>query len=292
MGRKWRRFSEGVRQKFGEYSHATSNERNRQMLREAEGFARHLRKVGEQLAQVDNSMRGLGFGMKALLESPIPRPYIISETGETMRESPEHEIVGAGVQIERITTASEVLGMRLNTEVHAPLREWLVAYDKAKILLDEVEQMRFELDSRRRTVAGLESKANAIRSKLDRGDGNQHRSFEAVEKKLRHKEEKYANFQAEYEQQEQICSNAFRSLLKDSVNLRDFLAQSYKVLHEISQEAYGGFSYQAPTPAPAGYPGEAGYPGQAGYPSQPYRPPHQNLDAPGSPPPAAGVLGY
>lgn len=212
------------------------------MLREADLFARCLRNVDSQLTRVENDVRGLGASMKDLLESPLPRPYIISETGEVMCETSEADIVGAGVQVERITTASQVLALRLNEEVHAPLREWLSAFDRAKHLLHEVEKLRVELDSRKRTVVTLEAKANTIRSKLDKGDGNQQRSFEDTEKKLRHKEEKCANCKEEFEQLEQECSSALRALLKDSSNLRDFLAQAYKVLHETSIEAYGGFT--------------------------------------------------
>lgn len=46
---------------------------------------------------------------------------------------------------------------------------------------------------------------------------------------------------AEYNDLEQKCSEALRTLLKDSTNLQDFLAQAYKVIHQTSWEAYGGF---------------------------------------------------
>ncbi|GMH32699.1 hypothetical protein BSKO_00533 [Bryopsis sp. KO-2023] len=296
MGKRWRRFSEGLRQRFGETPERTSNGRNQQMLREAEGFARSLRQVDEQLTKVEDDVRGLSLNMKYLLESPVPTPYILSDTGETIRETADLDIVGAGVQVERITTAAEVLTVRLNVEVHAPLREWLSAFDRAKVLLAEVEKTRIEFDSRRRTVTGLEAKANGIRSRLDKGDGKQQRSFEETERKLRHKEEKCANCKTEFEQLEQECSSALRALLKDSSNLRDFLAQSYRVLHETSVEAYGGFGHShsvPPQPHPhQPYRPSHNIPDAPQAPPQPYRPSHNIPDAPQAPPHGAMVGGY
>lgn len=71
--------------------------------------------------------------MKGLLESPLPRPYIIDDNGEVVPETTDVEIVGSGVQVERITTASQVMQARLHEEVHIPLQQWLMAYETTKV---------------------------------------------------------------------------------------------------------------------------------------------------------------
>lgn len=92
-------------------------------------------RVGERSWKPSHGFGGLGLGLnvKGLLESPLPRPYIIDDNGEVVPETTDVEIVGSGVQVERITTASQVMQVRLYEEVHTPLRQWLLAFDTTKV---------------------------------------------------------------------------------------------------------------------------------------------------------------
>lgn len=244
-------------------------------MQEAHEFACCVRDIDKQLERVEVGIQGLGNNVRRLLESPAPSIYKISETGEVVPEVQEpRPMVGSGVQIGRIASSSQVLVGRLREEVHDPLKAWLGAFDRAKVLLRDTEKKRIELDSRKRTVQNLEARANTARQGANEGRANSNQKFEAAEKKLRHKEAKYGGCLEEFTQLEHDCNIAFKTLLADTVHLPGCLSQVYRVLHETSSEAYSGFPSSinphnyTPTPPldlahqnpdPAQYPGNAMY---------------------------------
>ncbi|CAD7702992.1 unnamed protein product, partial [Ostreobium quekettii] len=68
--------------------------------------------------------------------------------------------------------------------------------------------------------------------------------------------------EVEFKEKEVECMQAMHALLKDATNLRDFVAQSYKILHETSLEAYQGFVDSEPQSHSSAYP--SAYPSATG----------------------------
>lgn len=77
--------------------------------------------------------------MKALLGSPLPRVYHVTETGNVVPETADVEIFGSGVQIERIATTSNALQMRMHEEVYQPVEQWLAEFDSVKVCDSETK---------------------------------------------------------------------------------------------------------------------------------------------------------
>ena len=84
-------------------------------------------------------------------------------------------------------------GRRLEGEVLAPIARWQDVYHSLVVRMRALEKQRLEVDSRRRTVAGLSAKVDAQRAKLGGsgvGGTKAEHKLESTIKLLQHKEGK------------------------------------------------------------------------------------------------------
>lgn len=278
MGKRWRVFVEGVLQKWripfvnkramdarGGFI-PTVNERNKKMLDEATRVAQYVKAVEQHLTKVSKEVKGLSSKVNDLMRSEVPKQYTMDATGSAVPVEQESRAMGSGVNIEQITTAAQMLDLRMKEDVHNPLSEWLSAYERAKGLMRRVESLRLELDSRRRTVMSLSQKAKLKKYQLDKATPPPPQSFDVPEpsprqesimlqkdkalqetrSKLDHKNNKKDATDAEFKESEAECMQAMCALLNDASHLSDFIGQSYKILYETSLEAYQGFGPAEP----------------------------------------------
>lgn len=277
-----RRYKEAVRQRWLRSAvstraeaeagfRPTTNARNEKMLEEAARFARYVRTVDQHLSRVSRDAVGFGSQVKTLLMSELPRHYTKGGNGETLPASPQTERVGTGVDVERVARAGQVLELRMKEEVQGPLSEWLSAFERAKTLMKKLEATRLELDSRRRTVLSLSARMKfqqfklentqsmikqqeAMQPKHEALESRQKANVERTESILSRKTQKRDALEAEFHETEEECTQVMHALLKDATNMRDFVAQSFRILHETFFEAYQGFAGTDPENSPSQYP--------------------------------------
>jgi hypothetical protein len=82
-------------------------------------------------------------------------------------------------------------GRRLEGEVLAPIARWQDVYHSLVVRMRGLEKQRLEVDSRRRTVAGLSSRVDAQRAKLGGSSSGTkaENKLESTIKLLQHKED-------------------------------------------------------------------------------------------------------
>lgn len=212
---------------------ATSNERNKAMLVDCDKFAKSLKSLQAEMNYWDKSV---STGLKTfttVMRTNLPKIYEDSPEGAVPTEAGEIP-VGVGVDIAAIEQASEEMHTRVQNEVIKPLDEWLKAHLAIKERYNELESLRLDLDSRRRSAQSASDKYAT--GKLKNGTNLDKLSFKAQSE-----EEKVGLTTARYLTLELEVNTSLHALIKDTGVLREYVASGLLVMQTAFTRSYNAF---------------------------------------------------
>uniref|UniRef100_A0A6T8PT08 BAR domain-containing protein n=1 Tax=Chlamydomonas leiostraca TaxID=1034604 RepID=A0A6T8PT08_9CHLO len=247
MPSSFKRIGEKVRQALGMSSgnkdwRPTSNARNEAMVKEARKFAVQLKALHKDLTGLDKAIEsGLGT-MRTVLTSPLPRAYDETPIGVVPADK-EERMVGVNVNVEGITAASSELKQRLQHEVLHPLEQWLSAYRSIKERNKRVEQLRLDLDTKRRATMALHEKYQKLKAKESKDAETIAFRAQTEEDKMHRHAQRYAEAEAE-------VFNALLTLIRDTAVLREYAAAALAIIQRCFTLAYTSFDLSSPVPMP------------------------------------------
>lgn len=268
MGRAWRRVSEAVRQTLGPVTdkefQATPNLRNEAMLKDAAAFSTQIKTMEKDLLAVQKTMSVQFLNLRDMLSTALPRVWDYNPYDATVVEARGEAIaIGRGVNIDRLDEAQGSLKAKLEEEVYVPMREWMKDYHKIQSKMRELEQLRLELDSRRRTVGDLDHKLSVLRAKAPvqqamynnhpghRGLGDDGydpkllRMIDELGGKKSHKEDKLRDIQNAFQQLEETCFNSLETLILDAASLRHYAGSALFHIQECYSLSSSAFDASA-----------------------------------------------
>eukprot|EP00210_Caulerpa_lentillifera_P001512 g1450.t1 len=223
------------------------------MFREASNYAQQFKTIVRKLNRLLKDYEELNNSVQKLLESRAPRLYTIESDGSVGAELRDgDEFLGMGIQTEKLSSGSQSLHQRMTDEVLISFQNWLKSYDVCKSSLQSLSSLRFELDSRQRTVISLDSRRSHVENKIEKegneGGNRNERSVAAKDltlrqtsEKLEHKEGKYNLCLKEFRQKEEELNQQLRSLLSEVSIMTELIGHLYKILTDSPQEIHLAF---------------------------------------------------
>ncbi|KAL6748627.1 hypothetical protein V8C86DRAFT_1126081 [Haematococcus lacustris] len=135
----------------------TSNARICAMVLETKKFAAELKALHRDLVGLDKAVEvGLGT-IRNVLCAPLPKAYDDGPMGLNPVDKDER-VVGMDVDVAAVTAAGVEMRQRLHSEVLQPLEQWLDSYRAVKARKARCEELRLELDTKRRAALALQEK--------------------------------------------------------------------------------------------------------------------------------------
>eukprot|EP00210_Caulerpa_lentillifera_P001641 g1577.t2 len=251
MGRRWRRLNERLKQRLNLTKSsflATSNLRCERMFEEASQFAVYLRRMEANLRKLQDDSEEMMSETRNIMLSSLPCIFDFTPTGQAVPENPDPQRIGQNVKLDKFTSATQIIKQKLDEEVMDPLSNWLEAFEKAEERLKTLEDIRLELDSRRRTVDYLQERAERQKSLLDSGAARSPSAHELCMKQLQHKEEKKNSTLTNFKDEESHVYQILCDLNKDTACLRDYTALAYNIITEAYGVAESAFVSAGMTP--------------------------------------------
>ncbi|GAB4820649.1 hypothetical protein N2152v2_007695 [Parachlorella kessleri] len=228
----------------------TPNQRNTVMLKEAADFQVQLSRMDKELRSMQASVESLLNVTRAVAAAPLPHVYEETAAGAGGAVKPPESIGGPRFRADAVSQVAIELSRRMEAEVLGPLERWKLAHEHLLTKFSEGERLRLDLDGRRRQVAELAGRAQALQAKGAGGQKGAEKAqaqLEAAMAKLHQKEEKMtceeggwdataaidsdddavaseAHTQAEADLHRQLTA-----LIKDAAYLRNFMATGLAV---------------------------------------------------------------
>ncbi|GIL48468.1 hypothetical protein Vafri_4984 [Volvox africanus] len=267
----WKRVTEKTKQAIGLKANSaewrpTSNERNLAMIEEARRFSRQLKVLHRELKDVESRI-DVSFGvLKTVLNAPLPRAYELTDKGPVPIEK-EASIVGAGVDFDTLNVTTSDLKSKLQIEVLAPLEQWQNAFRMIKIRNVKCEELRLELDAKRREASAMavslekqKSKANLAETDKAAADATKglppgvtssaSTKWEDADFKLLKEEDKVARLNQRYRDIEEEVYTALLTLINDTKVLKQYAATALVVFQQAYGQAYTAFGIIPEEPPP------------------------------------------
>ncbi|GLC68551.1 hypothetical protein PLESTF_000704700 [Pleodorina starrii] len=261
----WKRVSEKTKQAVGLKAASTvdwrptSNARNLAMIEEVRRCSKQIKSLHRELRDLQARIDGnLGL-LKSVLNSPLPRVYEMSDKGAVPVER-EASIVGSGVAFDLLTATGSELKAKLQQEVLHPLDQWQAAYRMIKSRNVKCEELRLELDAKRRETAAMAVSLDKLKSKVllaaaaegDKSGGEAAgavaagptgatNKFEDAEFKLQKEEDKVARLTQRYQTVEEEVYTALLTLINDTKVLKQYAATALVVFQQGFAQAYTAF---------------------------------------------------
>lgn len=278
----------------------TSNARNVAMEKEVRKFAQELKAFHKAVKNLSDAITSEVGTFKAVLLAKLPKAFDEQPDGALTPLTQGDNPIGLNVQTEQLGKAVNDTHQSLTQKVVEPLEQWLIEYRKTKASNIKLEEMRLDLDEKRRGTLTLQEKYQKFK------DTN-HKDTEATLVKLQGEEDKMNRLAKIYADKEAEVFSSFVMLIRDSEGLRNFVASALDLAKIGFTEAHAAFgpppapllNYTPPEPAaaisgggapPGGYleapPGAPGYGAPPVYPGAPHDP---NANPYGAPPAYPGA---
>lgn len=246
MGVGWRRFSEKAKQKWhitlDRGFPATANMRNEAMMHEAAEFAVHLRRCEKDIRTLKNATEGLLMTTKIVLSAPLPRVYEETGNGRVAAmpavAGQPGTLIGGDFKVEDLTRISKETSRKLDTEVLAPMARWNTAFHTVELRMRKLEEIRLEVDSRRRTVQDLAHKVDKQKAKLAQTRAKGEDEMQMTIKTMQHKENKLTAAKQSFKEHEALVYQQLAQLIRDGVWLKSYIAAVMRVEQEAFTTAY------------------------------------------------------
>lgn len=222
----------------------TSNERTKTMLKEATAFSDHLKQCQRAIIRMKDANEDLLSTAKAAMNAPLPHIYDETATAAGSAGRPMGSIGGPGYRPDVLTPLTQTFTTQVESQVLLPLSRWLDILVTLQGRGKEVEALRLEVDSRRRTVADLSSSVDATRAKMSKAGGQEAKleaNLDEIVRKLAHKEGKLALVSQTFEQQEGQLYDDLCTLIKDAQWLAHYVASTFRLGGEALMTAASAF---------------------------------------------------
>lgn len=220
------------------------------MFKEASDFCVHLKTLERDLRSLHKEVESNFSNLRGILLAPLPRAYEEAQNGVAQACSEgEPKLIGQGVQVDSLMQCSADLKNRLEEEVVKPLKHWYAAYKNIVDRMTKLEQLRLELDSRRRTVETLQLKLDRLRTQVNMQNRDKvEQEADKLLLLLQHKQDKLQRTGVSYREAEQTVFNSLNTLIKDTGVLRDYTGLALQLVQDCYFQAHT--SYKTATPMP------------------------------------------
>mmetsp|Transcript_6260 Transcript_6260/g.13714 ORF Transcript_6260/g.13714 Transcript_6260/m.13714 type:complete len:422 (+) Transcript_6260:115-1380(+) len=221
----------------------TSNARNEMMVQEARKFAQQLKHLHKDLTLCSKAVDAGILTMKDVMNAALPRAYDETVMGVEPVDKDER-IVGTNVNIEAMSAASSEMKERLQNEVLGPLEQWLAAYRTIKDRNRKCEEIRLDLDTKRRSAAQATERYEKLKAR-------EHKDSESAMFTMQKETDKMNRLTQRYTEVEAEVFNALLSLIKDTAVLREYAAAALFIMQRVFATSYAAFDLDTPMPMPA-----------------------------------------
>eukprot|EP01023_Acetabularia_acetabulum_P010533 TRINITY_DN14793_c1_g1_i2.p1 TRINITY_DN14793_c1_g1~~TRINITY_DN14793_c1_g1_i2.p1 ORF type:complete len:313 (+),score=54.87 TRINITY_DN14793_c1_g1_i2:83-1021(+) len=255
MAKVKRSFHEAVWQKVLPHSMQSkdfvplSNARNEAMFAEAAQFAKWLTTVERDVLLMEKTIDKFMLNSQSFMQSSLPRVYEENVPGQAVATEVEPQPVGGSANLEQLALAPEELKSKMSSDVLQPLRNWLIGFNNIKRRMKQVENLRLEVDSRRRTAANMGGKLTRQRTQHYKKGTDSAAAEEKLEKqdtRVKHKTAKANSAYTQYRELELDTYNQLSDLVKDTVYIRQYMAEAMLVVADSFNMAYEAFNGKVP----------------------------------------------
>ena len=154
------------------------------------------------------------------------------------------DTIGRGCKLEDLEKVQQELSQGLEQDVLTPMKQWLFAWSTVQARLKQLEEMRIEMDSRKRQVYNIRQQEVKLRERLDKAKTDHHKKVREKEledawRMQQRKDAKLANSTASYNSMESEVLEELAGLIKDAVCLKSYLA----ACTEFQREAYHSLTH-------------------------------------------------
>lgn len=250
IGPWWRKLRERQSQAMAEFfpsfvdtSFTTPKTRQAFMEEEARQFALNIKAMEKDIRGLKLADETFMNTCQEVLASDLPRVYDFGPDGHVHAVG-ELNTIGRGCNAEDLVRVQQELSQGLEQDVLTPMKQWLFAWSTVQARLKELEEMRIEVDSRKRQVFNLRQKETKMKENLDSSMNDHQRKVR--EKKLeetwrmqQRKDAKLANATATYQSMESEVLEELAGLIRDAVCLKSYLA----ACTEFQREAYQSLTH-------------------------------------------------
>ena len=250
IGPFFRKLKEKQRQQLANYfpslvdaSFTTPRTRQAFMEEEAKQFATNIRLMEKDIRGLKLADETFMATCQQVLTSDLPRVYDFGDDGHVHAVG-ELDTIGRGCQVEDLVKVQQELSQGMEQDVLTPMKQWLFAWTTVQERLKELEEMRIEVDSRKRQVFALRQQEAKHKEALDsaRNDHqkkNKAKNLEDTWRTQQRKDAKLANATATYQSMESEVLEELAGLIRDAVCLKSYLA----ACTEFQREAYQSLTH-------------------------------------------------
>eukprot|EP01025_Chloroclados_australasicus_P041493 TRINITY_DN4395_c0_g1_i2.p2 TRINITY_DN4395_c0_g1~~TRINITY_DN4395_c0_g1_i2.p2 ORF type:complete len:347 (-),score=45.53 TRINITY_DN4395_c0_g1_i2:505-1473(-) len=256
MAKVKRTYHEAVIQKLlphsmqGQQFMPSSNARNEAMLMEAAQFAKWLTTVEKDIQTMQKSIHKYIDNTEQFMLSYLPRVYEETPSGQVVPTEAEPQLVGQGVKTDQLALVPDDIKSKLSSDVLQPLRNWLAGFHNIKRRMNKVEDLRLEVDSRRRTAATMGRQLTRTRTRQQSApqppSAVSEQKLQRQDDRVKHKTAKANSAYAQYKELEADTFNQLSDLIKDTVYLKQYMAEAMLVLADGFNAAHQTFSGRVP----------------------------------------------
>eukprot|EP01025_Chloroclados_australasicus_P001024 TRINITY_DN103226_c0_g1_i1.p2 TRINITY_DN103226_c0_g1~~TRINITY_DN103226_c0_g1_i1.p2 ORF type:complete len:176 (-),score=28.45 TRINITY_DN103226_c0_g1_i1:34-540(-) len=155
----------------------------------------------------------------AFMQSSLPKVYEDTPQGQAVPlAGVDNQQVGSGVNMEQLHRAPEEMKFLMATKVTNPLQTWVDCFLEIQNQMKDLEVLRLEVDSRRRTVEQMTGPLNKMRSRhMEKGeqDPKMEDKINGFSGKCRHKEAKATETLSRYRSMEEEVFNQLSDLISN-----------------------------------------------------------------------------
>lgn len=207
----------------------TSNARNVAMLKEAENFAKLVKKCVGALKDLKNASEAAFSVSKVAMSSPLP--HVFEENASIIAKPVTTTIGGPEFQPDVMTEKGHYTANTLETQVMVPINRWLAGLKQQQLAMKDLEALRLDVDASRHTVIDLSGTVEKLRAKLSSAGANAKTEAHLDEcmSELQRKDGKLSIRAKDFEEKEQAAFEALSALIQDAKWLRHFMATGLRI---------------------------------------------------------------
>lgn len=207
----------------------TSNKRNAAMMKEAGNFA-------AQMKQLEKDLRALKLAAEVALKTtkdtmlfPLPRVFRDEAAAVAASQSVGTACMSPGLA-EAVSSLAVEGGRQLSEEVFLPMVRWQRNFAVLVARSKDLQNLRLEMDSRKRQVDELSGKIDRLRAKAGAGDtGKAQTQLDSTTLKLQHKQGKLTVTQERFAQQEEDLHHHLSLLIQDAFWIRNYACAALRI---------------------------------------------------------------
>jgi len=250
VGPMWRKLCEKQRQTLSAWfpslidgSFHTPRTRQAFMEEEARQFAANIRLMEKDIRGLKLADEQFMTTCQQVLSTELPRVYDFGEDGHVHAVG-SLDTIGRGCDVDNLVKVQQELSQGLEQDVLTPMKQWLFAWSTVQARLKELEEMRIEVDSRKRQVFNLRNQEAKHKDAVDKAKNDHQRKtkekgLEDIWRKQQRKDAKLANATAAYQSMESEVLEELAGLIRDAVCLKSYLA----ACTEFQREAYQSLTH-------------------------------------------------